>query len=158
MRTFIAAFGTIVILMAASCRADEGNLVIRCPGTDGAIAVADGQATVNGVMLRVSADLATPPSAQEGMTFVIEVRLPDTPGHTGPSVDCVRVDKPSDSARWDARPYLTEQNSDGSLTVVRAKGDHGPHWAAGDAVDVTVWLTVSTHRYPVTLGRQPIHP
>jgi len=158
MRALIAACTSIAIVASAACRADEGNLLIRCPGLEGAIAVSSGAVTVESLALRVSADLATPASAQEGMTFVIEIRLPDSPAHVAPSVDCVRVDKPSDNARWDARPYGTEQTSDGSVTIVRAKGDHGPHWAAGDAVDVTVWVSVAGHRHPLTLGHQPVHP
>jgi hypothetical protein len=158
MRAFVAAFASIAIFACVSCRADEGNLLIRCPGLDGAIAVSNGQATVEGVTMLVSAELATAPSAQEGMTFVIGLQLPDSPGHPAPSVDCVRVDKPSENARWDARPFATEQVSDGSMTIVRAKGDHGPHWPSGDTVDVTVWLAVAGHRHPLTLGRQPIHP
>ena len=158
MRALIAACTSIAIVAGAACSADEGNLLIRCPGLEGAIAVSNGAVTVETLALRVSADLATPAAAQEGMTFTIEIRLPDSPAHVAPSVDCVRVDKPSNNSRWDARPYGTEQSSDGTVTIIRAKGDHGPHWPAGDAVDVTVWISVAGHRHPLTVGRQPIHP
>jgi hypothetical protein len=158
VRVPIHAVAAVAILVTASCHADEGNLFVRCPGTDGATAVSNGQVTIDRVTLRVSADLTAPSSAQDGMTFAIEVRLPDSPSHSAPSVDCVRVEKPVDSARWDARPYTVHEFFDGSTARVVADGDHGPHWVAGDAVDVTVWLTVASRRYPLMLGRQPIHP
>ena len=158
MRAATVALSAIVMIMAAGCTAtDQGSLEIRCPGADGAIAVSSGQVSIEGVPIRVNADLTGASSTDVGMAFVIEVQLADSPAHPAPSVDCVRIEKADQNAQWDARPYVVHQFFDGSTARIRADGDHGPHWVSGDAVAVTIWLTVATHRYPLALGRQLLH-
>jgi len=157
MRAPIASVTAAAIVIAVGCAPkDEGNLVIRCPSSDGAMAVNGGEVTIGGVAMHVAADLTGAPSADEGMTFVIDVELPDSPAHAAPSVDCVRVEKTSQNARWDARPSTVHESFNGSTAHIQANGDHGPHWVSGDGVDVTVWLTVAERRYPLTLGHQQI--
>jgi hypothetical protein len=162
MRAFVARLTAAAILSVAACTpttsATEGNLVIRCPSSEGAIAADNGQPVIDGVSMQVTADLKAAPSAETGMTFDVEVQLPDPGTHPAPNVDCVRLEKPDRGERWDATPFMTHQFFGGPMARIVASGDHGPHWMSGDSVAVTVWLTVSSRRYPIALGRRLVHP
>ncbi len=156
MRALLVMLGASAIVATTSC-ADEGNLVIRCPDAGGAVPVNDGQATLDGVAVRVAADLRVPAAADEGMTFAIEVQLPDSPSHTSPSVLCVRMRLVEENVQWDVVPSRIEEVYDGSNARIRSIGRDGPHWRLDDLVDVTIWLKTASGRHVMTLNHQPIH-
>ena len=102
MRALIAGLGALTVLMTVGC-ADQGNLMIRCPDAGGELAVTDGQVTIDGVVMRVAADLNEPSSPEKGLTFAINVQLPALPSDkAAPSVECVRLRMPQQNAQWDA--------------------------------------------------------
>ena len=78
--------------------------MIRCPDAGGAVPVNDGQITIDGVVMRLAADLSVPAAADEGMTAIIDVQLPDPPSHASPSVECVRMRSAEQGAQWDMVP------------------------------------------------------
>ena len=163
MRTLLVGLGAFAILIAAGCTAplDQGNLTIRCPGAGSATAVANGQVTIDGVVLRIVADLTAPPSVDEGLTVAIEVQGPALgPTDRSASIDCMRIAKPDRGEQWDTTPKGIKEFRDNAKTRVLATARDGPHWVAGDVVQVTVWLkTIGGGPWHVlTLDRQQIHP
>ncbi|MGH2491315.1 MAG: hypothetical protein ACRDF9_07375 [Candidatus Limnocylindria bacterium] len=162
MRALVAGFGALLIAATTSCAdqanlVDQGNLMIRCPDARGAIPVNDGQVTIDAVVMRVGADLSVPAAPDEGMTFVIDLQFPDSPGAASPSVQCVRMRLEGENLQWDAVPRRIDEHRDGSHARVRSTGRDGPHWRLDDLVDVTIWLKTASGRHVLTLSRQPIH-
>ncbi|MDP9282563.1 MAG: hypothetical protein M3P38_10760 [Chloroflexota bacterium] len=152
----VAVVGAFVVLATTSC-ADQGNLYIRCPDAGGAVPVNDGQVTIDGVVIRVAADLTVPAAAaDEGMTVAIELQLPDSPSHTSPSVQCARMRIAKDNTQWDVVPSRIEERYDGSTARIRATARDGPHWRLEDPVEVTIWLKTTSGRHVLALGRPPI--
>jgi hypothetical protein len=156
MRLVDAGVGVLVVVATLSC-ADQGNLMIRCPDAGGAVPVNDGQITIDGVVMRVAADLSVPAAAEEGMTVAIDVQLPDSPTHTSPSVQCARLRLAKENAQWDVVPSRIEEHYDGSTARIRSIGRDGPHWRLEDPIDVTIWLKTVSGRHILTLSRQVIH-
>ena len=64
MRALVAGLGALLVIATTSCT-DQGNLTIRCPDAGGAVPVNDGQITIDGVLMRVAADLSVPAAADE---------------------------------------------------------------------------------------------
>jgi hypothetical protein len=146
----------VLVGLTAGCNEDEGNLTIRCPGTGGAVAVTDGQLSIDGVVMRVTAELDAPVAVDRGATFAVEVQVPASVS-TSPAVECVRMRKPTENAQWDAVPERIAEVRDGSTTRVRAMGGEGPHWQLDEQLEVTVWLkTAASGRHVLTLGAQPV--
>jgi hypothetical protein len=163
VRLLTAGFGALAIVIAAGCAAvpDQGSLVIRCPSAGGAIAVANGAVTIDGIILRIGADLIAPASVDDGITAAIDVQGPAMgPSDRSPSIDCVRIARPERSEQWDTTPRRIQEFRDGTKTRVLATARDGPHWAAGDVVVVTVWLKTAGGGswHVLTLDRQLIHP
>jgi len=147
----------VLLAVGAGCagtREDEGNLLIRCPGTGGAVAVTDGQVSIDGMRMRVSAELHAPIDINRGATFTIDVQLPALePRTASPTVECVRMRKPAENTQWDAVPERVAEVRDESGTRVRASGGEGPHWRPDEQVEVTVWLrTRASGRHVLALG------
>jgi hypothetical protein len=90
MRQLFAGLGALLAVATASC-VDQGNLVIRCPDAGGAVALNDGNVTIDAVVMRVAADLNAPAGATEGMSFAIELNFPDLPSMQGLRVECARA-------------------------------------------------------------------
>ena len=160
MRLLVVGLGAVLIITATSCASyvpDQGNLVIRCPDAGAAVGVNDGQVTIDAVVMRVAADLIAPAAVADGMSFAIDLSFSDSSSTQGLRVECVRVARQNENARWDAVPRFTEETRDGSNARVRSTGRDGPHWRPADVVDVTVWLKTSSGRHVLALGRQPIH-
>jgi hypothetical protein len=161
MRVLVAGLGAFAIIAGCTAPADQGNLIIRCPGAGGAIAVTNGQVTIDTVVLRIAADLTAAPSAEEGMTVAIDVQGPPLgPNDRSPSVDCIRVAKPERGEQWDTTARRLQEFRDPTKTRVLATARDGPHWVAGDVADVMVWLkTTGTGPWHVLrLDRQQVHP
>jgi hypothetical protein len=156
MRALVAGLGALLVIATTSCT-DQGNLMIRCPDAGGAVPVNDGQITIDGVLMRVAADLSVPAAADEGMTVAIDLQLPDSPNHASPSVQCARMRLTTESVQWDVVPSRVQQNFDGSTAHIRSIGRDGPHWRLEDPIDVTIWLRTASGQHVLTLGRQPIH-
>jgi hypothetical protein len=155
MRAVVAGVGAFLMIATTSCT-DQGNLLIRCPDAEGAVPVNDGQITIDGVVMRVAADLSLP-AADEGLTVAIDLQLPDSPNHTSPSVQCARTRLAMQNVQWDFVPSRIQENYDGSNARIRSIGRDGPHWRLEDPIDVTIWLKTASGRHVLTLGRQPIH-
>ncbi len=156
MRALIGGVGALLLVATMSC-ADQGNLTIRCPDAGGAIAVTGGLVMLDGVAMRVTADLSVPAAPAGGMTFAIDIQLPDSPGVPSPAVECVRVRLGRENAQWDAVPSLIHEVRDGSTVRIRATKGQGPHFSPDNPVDVTIWLKTRSGRRVLTLGRQSIH-
>jgi len=152
----VAGFAALLVIATTSC-ADQGNLIIRCPDAGSAIPVTDGQVTIDGVVMRVAADLSVPAAADEGMTATIDVQLPDSPSHTSPSVQCTRMRLVEQNAQWDVVPSRIEESYDGTTARIRSTARDGPHWRLEDAIDVTIWLRTTSGRHVLTLSQQTIH-
>jgi hypothetical protein len=150
-----------LVVLSASCAdtsdQDEGNLMIRCPGAGGAVAVTDGQVSIDGALMRVSAELNAPVAVDRGATFAIDVQFPASVSTT-PRVECVRMRDAAENAQWDAVPERTaEVRGDRSTWSVRAMGGEGPHWQIDERIEVTVWLkTAASGRHVLNLGAQPV--
>lgn len=130
--------------------------MIRCPGTGDAIAVTGGQVSIDGVVMRVTADLTAPVSAERGGTFAIDVEVPASGSDRSPAVECVRMRIPKENTQWDAVPTRINDVRDGTTTRVRATGGEGPHWRLDEKVEVIVWLkTAANRRHVLNLGAQP---
>jgi hypothetical protein len=157
MRALVAGLWALLIAATTSCT-DQGNLYIRCPDAGGAVPVIDGEITIDGVLMRVAADLTVPAAAaDEGMTVVIDLQFPDSPSHTSPSVQCARMRIAKENAQWDVVPSRIEERYEGSNARIRSMARDGPHWRLEDPVDVTIWLKTTSGRRVLTLSRQSIH-
>ena len=118
----------------------------------------DGQVTIDGLSVRVAADLTGPTALEDGMTFAIEVQHAlSSPTSPSPSILCVRVRRSDENMQWDAVPRRIDEVRDGTSARVLSKGRDGPHWRSTDLVDVTLWLKTERGRHVLALGRQPIH-
>ena len=159
MRALTASLAALVVLGAGcadTSNRDEGNLMIRCPGAGGAVAVTDGRVSIDGVLMRVTAQLNAALAVDGGATFAIDVEVPASVS-ASPAVECVRMRKPTENSQWDAVPERIAEVRDGSTTRVRASGGEGPHWQPDEPIEVTVWLkTPASGRHVLTLGAQPV--
>ena len=161
MRAPVAVLvAVVVVTTGCATPKDEGNLQIRCPDAGGAVAVVNGQVAIDAVVMRVAADLTGPATVEDdGLKFAVELQLPRAAAPiTSPAVECVRISRLEENARWDATPSRIEEVRNESTVSVRATRGEGPHWRSAEVVDVTVWVKMSTgRRHVLALGHQRIH-